>query len=47
MGEVDEPHDAEDQRDAQRAQSIETAEAQCVEDDLQNRRHAQWSPKPK
>ena len=39
MGEVDEPHDAEDQRDAERTKGVEAAEAQRVEQDLEQRRH--------
>ena len=35
MGEVDQSHHAENQRDAERAQGIEAAKAQRVEDDLQ------------
>jgi hypothetical protein len=39
MSEIDQPHHAEDERDAERAQGKEAAEAERIEDDLENGGH--------
>jgi hypothetical protein len=44
MGEIHEPHHAENEGNAQRAEGIDAAQAKRVDDDLDDRGHAQWSP---